>query len=59
MMRVLEKKEEKMKKKSAEKLKKKSAEKMFDDLNLNYDEWSTEEDCMPVNFTMGLPLRCF
>ena len=46
MVRVLEKKEEKMmKKKSAEKMKKKSAEKMFDDLNLNYDEWSTEEDC--------------
>ena len=34
MVRVVEKKEEKMKKKSAEKMKKKSAEKMFDDLNL-------------------------
>ena len=34
MVCVLEKKEEKMKKKSAEKMKKKSAEKMFDDLNL-------------------------
>ena len=45
MVCVLEKKEEKMKKKSAEKMKKKSAERMFDDLNLNYDEWSTEEDC--------------
>jgi hypothetical protein len=46
MVCVLEKKEENMKKKSAEKkMKKKSAEKMFDDLNLNYDEWSTEEDC--------------